>query len=572
MARKTTIGISCHPTMGGSGVVATELGIGLARAGYQVHFIAHSIPARLGRLEKNIYFHQVDTGSYPVFHHPPYALALAAKMCEVADQCNLDIIHAHYAIPHAIGAYLAKQMARPRSLWTVVTLHGTDITLVGSQPSFFRITKFSIEACDRATTVSHFLREQTEQVFGVTDRICVVPNFVNTEIFTPEGREEARRNLSPDGMPLVMHASNFRAVKNIPTVIRVFAKIRDRTKARLVLLGEGPEKPAALALAEEMGILCDVVLLGSITEIEGVLPAADLFLLPSKHEGFGLVALEAMSAGVPVIATDRGGDERVHPGRPDRFSPRPLGDRGHGRRGGPRSGGRGPQAADRRSGAEGCQGTVRRPDRSRRLRGDLRFSGGTDLTGARGLAPQAGSAGAPHRLRRRRPPGPGVLACGWIRMELIVDGYNVIHATPEWSERAKLSLADARSELERRLAGYRARRRGVDVLVYYDGEREGGTLGPRRARGLTVVFTRSSADGAIIGRVQASRSPSGITVVTNDRGLGRAVEDAGAGVIPVDRLLKWLSESPRPDPGEKPRPDTGVGKEITDDLKDVWGA
>ncbi len=307
MARKKRIGISCHPTMGGSGVVATELGIGLARRGYEVHFVAHSIPARLRHMEKNIYFHQVDTGSYPVFLHPPFALALAAKLCEVTAEHNLDVLHAHYAIPHAVGAYLAKQMARPRRVSTVVTLHGTDITLVGSQPSFFPITRFSIRESDRATAVSEWLKAKTGEVFRLKTRVCVTPNFVNTELFTPGARDGGREKLAPDGVPVVMHASNFRPVKNIPAVLRVFARIRRELHARLVMIGEGPEKPAALHLAHDLGISEDVVFLGSIYEIEDILPASDLFLLPSEHESFGLVALEAMSAEVPVVATDRGG-------------------------------------------------------------------------------------------------------------------------------------------------------------------------------------------------------------------------------------------------------------------------
>ncbi len=307
MARKMRIGISCHPTMGGSGVVATELGIALARRGFEVHFVAHSVPARLRHLEKNIYFHQVETGTYPVFLHPPYALALAAKLCEVTAEFNLDVLHAHYAIPHAVGAYLAKQMARPRKVSTVVTLHGTDITLVGSQPSFFPITRFSIRESDRATAVSEWLKAKTREVFRTKTRICVTPNFVNTDLFTPDGRKAGREKLAPDGVPIVMHASNFRTVKNIPAVVEVFARIRRETKARLVMIGEGPEKPAAVHRVHELGIGRDVVFLGSVYEIEDILPASDLFLLPSEHESFGLVALEAMSSGVPVIATNRGG-------------------------------------------------------------------------------------------------------------------------------------------------------------------------------------------------------------------------------------------------------------------------
>ncbi len=307
MARKMRIGISCHPTMGGSGVIATELGIALARKGYEVHFVANAVPARLRHMEKNIYFHQVDTGTYPVFLHPPYALALAAKLCEVTAEHDLDVIHAHYAIPHAVGAYLAKQMARPRKVSTMVTLHGTDITLVGSQPSFFPITRFSIRESDRASAVSEWLKAKTREVFRLKTRICVTPNFVDTEHFTPEGREAGRAKLAPDGLPIVMHASNFRAVKNIPAVIRVFERMRRELPARLVMIGEGPEKPAAVHLVNELGISDDVEFLGSIYEIEDILPASDLFLLPSEHESFGLVALEAMSAEVPVIATDQGG-------------------------------------------------------------------------------------------------------------------------------------------------------------------------------------------------------------------------------------------------------------------------
>jgi len=301
------IGITCYPSQGGSGIIATELGLNLARHGYTVHFITSSLPIRLRKYRENVFFHRVEMASYPVFEHPPYTLSLATAMAEVATCYELDILHVHYAIPHAASAYLAKQMVGPERLQVVTTLHGTDVTLVGQEPSFFPMTRFVIEQSDAVTAVSAFLKKETERVFDISRSIDVIPNFVDPRVFRPLTDTGRRARFADENEQLVVHASNFRRVKNVPAVIETFARIRQRVPSRLLLVGDGPEQAAIRRQVTELGEDEFVTFLGHVDELERILPLADLLLLPSFHESFGLVALEAMSCAVPVIATDRGG-------------------------------------------------------------------------------------------------------------------------------------------------------------------------------------------------------------------------------------------------------------------------
>jgi len=303
--RKLKVGISCYAHFGGSGVVASELGRQLARRGHEVHLIASRLPFRLRTFEPNIYFHEATPAVYPVFEEAPSNLALATKMVEVVENYSLDVLHVHYAMPFATSAYLAKQIMLPRSLGVVTTLHGTDITVVGAEPSFFRITQFSMQSSDRLTAVSRFLKERAEATFGTTRPIEVIYNFVDPQVFAP--KRASRLRLGGPGTKVLMHASNFRPVKNIPVVIQVFSEVRKRLQAKLVMVGDGPEKAGAEQLAREMGVHRDVLFLGNQDCMEEMLPLADVFLLPSSSESFGLVALEAMSAEVPVVCSNAGG-------------------------------------------------------------------------------------------------------------------------------------------------------------------------------------------------------------------------------------------------------------------------
>jgi N-acetyl-alpha-D-glucosaminyl L-malate synthase BshA len=302
---KRRIGITCYSHFGGSGVVATELGLALAKRGFEVHFIAHRLPMRLRTFESNVFFHESLPASYPVFDQVPYNLALATKMVEVAENYRLEALHVHYAMPFAASAYLARQLMLPRQLGVVTTLHGTDITVVGVEPAFFRVTQFSIQNSDRVTAVSRFLKDRAEETFGITRPIEVVYNFVDPDVFTPRRRSGLR--LAPPDTRVLMHASNFRPIKNIPTVIQVFAEVRKRMPVKLVMVGDGPEKAGAEQLARELRVERDVLFLGNQDCMEELLPLADVFLLPSSSESFGLVALEAMSAEVPVVASNAGG-------------------------------------------------------------------------------------------------------------------------------------------------------------------------------------------------------------------------------------------------------------------------
>jgi L-malate glycosyltransferase len=302
------IGITCYPTHGGSGVVATELGMELAKRGHEVHFISYALPFRLKQFEENIVFHEVQMLAYPLFQYPPYTLALAAKLAEVADEYHLDILHAHYAVPHAVCAYLARQVMKSNKLKIVTTLHGTDITLVGGDPSFRPLTRFGIEQSDGVTAVSRYLREKTIDVFEITRPIEVIPNFVDTAKFAPLAeRSCTKEQFAKKGERLLLHISNFRPSKCVPDVVRVFAAVRREVPSRLLLVGDGPERVPSREVADELGVTKWIRWLGQLDAVEDVMGCADLFILPSRNESFGLAALEAMSAGVPVVASSAEG-------------------------------------------------------------------------------------------------------------------------------------------------------------------------------------------------------------------------------------------------------------------------
>jgi N-acetyl-alpha-D-glucosaminyl L-malate synthase BshA len=301
------IGITCYPTYGGSGVVATELGMELAARGHDVHFITYAMPIRLNSTSERLHFHEVEAASYPLFDHPPYTLALASKMAEVAEEQSLDLLHVHYAIPHSVSALLARSMFEPRPLPFITTLHGTDITLVGSDRSYLPITRFSIEKSDGVTAISNYLRNTTYAEFHVQHEIEVIPNFVNCDLYTRGDSTCLRERWAPGGEPILMHLSNFRPVKRITDVIEIFAAVRAKMPAKLVMIGDGPERGAAEYLVRQKGLSCDVHFLGKQDTVQEKLSAADLFLLPSDLESFGLAALEAMACEVPVIASNVGG-------------------------------------------------------------------------------------------------------------------------------------------------------------------------------------------------------------------------------------------------------------------------
>jgi N-acetyl-alpha-D-glucosaminyl L-malate synthase BshA len=307
------IGITCYPTYGGSGVVATELGIELAALGHEVHFISYSQPFRLSGRDNGIFYHEVPVSNYPLFEFPPYDLALASRMAEVAEFYELDLLHVHYAIPHSVSALLARQMlaARGRRLPFVTTLHGTDITLVGLDRSYLPITRYSIQESDGVTSISSYLKDKTLQDFGVTREIEVVPNFVNCDVYRPYKdealRAEARKRLAAPDEAILMHLSNFRPVKRVVDVVKVFAQVAAAIPARLVLVGDGPDRSSAEWLAHDLGIQGRIHFMGKQEKVNELLPLADLMLMPSQLESFGLAALESMACKVPAIATRVGG-------------------------------------------------------------------------------------------------------------------------------------------------------------------------------------------------------------------------------------------------------------------------
>ena len=308
------IGITCYPTYGGSGVVATELGKELAARGNEVHFISYALPIRLTVADR-IYFHEVEVLSYPLFEYPPYDLVLATKMAEVMSRFDLDILHVHYAIPHSISAYLAKMMLKDRVVPFVTTLHGTDITLVGNDRSYLPITRFGIEQSDAVTAVSEYLRKRTIQEFQIERRVDVVPNFVDCNVYGPAVDRSLRKKYASDDQGILIHISNFRPVKRVEDVIGIFARVRKRANARLLMVGDGPDRPKAEWLAHTHGISDDVTFVGKQNDMSELLAISDVLLLPSELESFGLVALEAMACETTVVATRVGGiPEVVHDG------------------------------------------------------------------------------------------------------------------------------------------------------------------------------------------------------------------------------------------------------------------
>jgi N-acetyl-alpha-D-glucosaminyl L-malate synthase BshA len=303
------IGITCYPTYGGSGVVATELGLALADRGDEIHFISYDLPSRLALPRPRVYFHEVVAPTYPLFVSPPYTLALATKMAEVAEHAHLDLLHVHYALPHAISAILAREMSDGNGLRlkVVTTLHGTDITIVGQDRSYLPITRWGIEQSDAVTAVSRYLTEMTLRELGVRRSIETIPNFIDPKRYRPDGASAFARTLVSEGESAVIHVSNFRPVKRIPDVLAVFDRIRGKVPARLLLIGDGPQRSLAERTARESGFEDRAIFLGNVAAIETVLPIAKVMLLPSDAESFGLAALEAMACGVPVIGTAAGG-------------------------------------------------------------------------------------------------------------------------------------------------------------------------------------------------------------------------------------------------------------------------
>ncbi|MGD8781419.1 MAG: N-acetyl-alpha-D-glucosaminyl L-malate synthase BshA [Ignavibacteria bacterium] len=303
------IGITCYPTYGGSGVVATELGKELASKGHEVHFISYAFPHRLKHFVENVYFHEVEISSYPLFEHQLYSLSLTSKMLEVIEYEKLDVMHVHYAIPHAVSAYMAKQILRKNNsdIKIITTLHGTDITLVGLEPSFLPLLKYSIEESDGVTAVSRFLKEKTITNYHIEKEIEIIHNFIDIELFKPVEKCQYKKHLAPNDEKILVHTSNFRAVKRVSDTIRILEIVKKEMPAKLLLIGDGPDRSECERLARELKLQNDVVFLGKQDGLVDILTEADIFLMPSQSESFGLAALEAMSCGVPVISSSVGG-------------------------------------------------------------------------------------------------------------------------------------------------------------------------------------------------------------------------------------------------------------------------
>ena len=307
------IAVVCYPTFGGSGVVATELGLELARRGHEIHFITYRQPVRLALLSPNVHYHEVNVPEYPLFHYQPYELALSSKLVDMVKLHKIDLLHVHYAIPHAYAGYMAKQMLKDQGIVIpmVTTLHGTDITLVGNHPFYKTAVTFSINKSDKVTSVSQSLKDDTLRLFDIKNKIQVIPNFIelnNNADFNP-----CKRSLmANEDERIITHISNFRKVKNIPNIIKIFYLIQQKIKAKLMMVGDGPEKAKAEKLCEELGISDKVIFFGNSNEINQILNYSDLFLLPSETESFGLAALEAMACKVPVISSNSGGLPEVN--------------------------------------------------------------------------------------------------------------------------------------------------------------------------------------------------------------------------------------------------------------------
>lgn len=308
------IGIVCYPTYGGSGVVATELGKGLARRGHQVHFITYSQPARLSNFQENLFYHEVNTVDYPLFEYTPYETALASKLVDVVKYEQLDILHVHYAIPHASVAYMAKKVLLAQGIYipVVTTLHGTDITLVGKDATFAPVVEFSINKSDGVTAVSQSLRQDTYDAFSIDKEIEVIYNFIDLERFQRFNKEHFRRAIASEGERILIHISNFRKVKRVTDAVKMFKKVNDVLPSKLILVGDGPERNTAERLCRELRVCPDVRFLGKQDAVEELLAVSDLFVLPSQNESFGLAALEAMACEVPVISTNVGGLPEVN--------------------------------------------------------------------------------------------------------------------------------------------------------------------------------------------------------------------------------------------------------------------
>lgn len=301
------IAMVCYPVKGGSGVVASELGIGLSKRGCEVHFFSYELPFRLSGFEANFVFHEVDISHYPLFKYPPYTITLAARLADESIRHGFDIIHAHYAIPHAAAAYLAVKALAGKSPKIITTLHGTDITLIGQDKSFYTVAKFSIEACDGVTTVSKYLVDKTCETFQIKKKIRMIPNFVDTERFKPGGAVCGRGYFAEADQKIIMHMSNYRPVKNASHVVEIFDIIQRKIPSKLILVGDGPDAGNVNGLVRELGLADKAMFLGNQDRVHEILPLADLFLLPSASEAFGLVALEALSCGVPVVGSIVGG-------------------------------------------------------------------------------------------------------------------------------------------------------------------------------------------------------------------------------------------------------------------------
>ncbi len=304
------IGITCYPTYGGSGVVATELGKALAKRGHEIHFISSSLPFRLSHIAGNIFFHEVNVQTYPLFEYPPYTLSLTSKMVDIAKHAGLDIMHVHYAIPHATSAVMARQILATEGVHVpvVTTLHGTDITLIGQDPSFAPVVTWSINESDGVTAVSNYLRQETYDHFAVDNGIEVIPNFIDSDRFKRQNKEHFKQALCPNGEKVICHVSNFRPVKNAQQVVEIFHRLRaEDLPVKLLLVGDGPDRVPAERKARELGVYDDVRFLGKQDPVEEILSIADIFLMPSGSETFGLAALEAMACNVPVVASNVGG-------------------------------------------------------------------------------------------------------------------------------------------------------------------------------------------------------------------------------------------------------------------------